>query len=436
MTAIAWVAGALVRSVLIVVVAALGILQVRACSTPPRDDSVRLNEVRAQLSFLGDALREDRAAERMQRIFPEGACFLATLYGLTWANVARETADPAARIRAVAEIDYALSLIDAPESTARFRDTQVRRGVFWAGQRNLVVAERLDLSPPDGRPAPLVDEFHARSRELAGAFAGSPTHHLDSYPGECWPADQLAALASLVAHDRLFGTDLARAADAWKAWTLAHLDPAVGLPAGRIDSRSGRALEPARGCGTSWILSLLPRVDAALAREFYARYAGRFGTTRLGFRAFAEWSAGAGDDPDVDSGPIVWGVGTVATGVGLAAARAAGDAATSADVYSLAQVLGFPWTSRGGARKSYLFGRLPMGDAFLAYGQSVALPAGVEEDSRSSVELLRERWKFHAIVTGIQVALAAVLVHGVLRGRRRRASRTGRAPSIPPGGPA
>jgi hypothetical protein len=424
---IAWIVGAIVRTILVAMIAVLGVLQIRSCSPMPRDDT-RSAEVRAQLAFLRRSMRDENAVARMQKVFPEGACFLSTLYALAWANVGRASNDASVRAAAVEEMKYALDQIDSPTATAPFRDTQVRRGVFWAGQRNIVLGELLELETPERRKAALVSEFHAASQALSDGFVAAPTHHMDSFPGFCWPADQIAALASLRVHDRLFGGDLARASEAWKTWTLAHLDPTTNLPPGQISSANGRLIDPARGCGTSWILALLPRVDPTLSRVFYARYVERLGATRLGFRMFAEWPEGADGGADVDSGPIIWRVGMAATGAGLAAARANGDAARAADIRSLAQTLGFPWTSDGGASKSYLFGQLPVADAFLAYGLSIDLPAGSAQDDRGTLGLLLDRWKFHALVTALQLALVAVLVHGVRHGRRVRRA-TSRAPS-------
>jgi hypothetical protein len=414
---IAWIAGASVRTILVVAIATVGFLQIRSCSPMPRNDG-RIAEVRAQLAFLRRSMRDENAVARMQKVFPEGACFLATLYALAWANVGRASSEASVRAEAVAEMRYALDQIDSKTATAPFHETQIPRGVIWSGQRNLVLGESLELDAPERRPAALVAEFHAASQAIADAFIAAPTHHLDSFPGFCWPADQVAALASLSTHDRLFESRLSRASDAWKTWTLAHLDPTTNLPPAQISSANGRRIDPARGCGTSWILALLPRVDPALSRDFYARYVERLGLSWLGFRAFAEWPEGVDGAADVDSGPIVWRVGMAATGAGLAAARANGDAARAADIRSLAQTFGFPWTSDGGASKSYLFGELPVADAFLAYGLSIPLPAGSVEDDRGVFDLLRDRWAFHSIATVLQLALVAVLVHGVRRGRR------------------
>jgi hypothetical protein len=405
------------RILLVGVVLVLCVVHARACSALPRDDRQRTREVRAQLASLRRALREEDAAARMQEAFATGGCFLPTLYALAWANVARGSDDPEVRATARDEIAFALDAIVAPAATRPFHDTQVERGVFWCGQRNLVLGELLSLTPAQRRAPALVDEFHARSAALAAAFDEEPIRHLDTYPGACWPADQLAALVSLGVHDSLFGTDHARAARAWSAWTMEHLDPSTRLPAGEIRVGSGRLVQPARGCGTSWILAMLPRIDPALSRALYERYVAGLGRQRLGFTTFGEWPHGVDGPSDADSGSILWEVGVAATGIGLAAARANGDAAAADDIYALAQTFGLPWTSRGGTEKSYLLRRLPMGDAFLAFGLSVPVPAVRGGAPRGPADRLRDRWPLHALVLAVQLGLVVSLVRSV---RRRR----------------
>jgi hypothetical protein len=259
---------------------------------------------------------------------------------------------------------------------APFVDTQVRLGVFYLGQRNLLLGRYLELLPLNQRPAGLVEEFHTNAEVLAAAFLASPTHHLDSYPDMCWPADNVTALASLLLHDRLYGTAYRQAYDAWKTWTLRHADPATGLPAGMLDSRSGQLKEPSRGCANSWNLALLLADDPAFAIAQYQLYKRSFEIRRLGFHMFREYPASSAIKGNIDSGPIIWGAGTVTSGVGLGTALAFGDEALAADIHALATMFGWPRAVRvhGACARNFLWGALPVGDAFLSW--SLSQPIG------------------------------------------------------------
>lgn len=375
----------------------------------------------ALLTSLRHALHEQDAARRMQELFPEGACFLLTLYGLAWANLAEAAPEAPESLAARAELAWATREQAKPYVTASFSRTQVHHGVFWMGQHNLLLGRLMALLPPAQRPPDLEQTFHQQSRQLSEAFLARPIHHLDSYPEQCWPADSVAALVSLRAHDRLYGTDFGQAYEAWKAWTLAHLDPATELPPGRLDGEDGAPGEPPRGCANSWILGLLGPEDPALAGRLYAAYRRHFAIRRLGFEMLREVPAGVDFHPDVDSGPIIWGAGVAATGIGLAAARACGDLRLAGDIHSLAGALGLPrWTHiEGQTARNYLFGRFPMGDAFLAWGYSVPEPARpVREANGDPWRRLGERLPFQLVMMalfGVLAVRAFFVVRKLLR---------------------
>ena len=63
----------------------------------------------------------------------------------------------------------------------------------------------------------------------------------------------------------------------------------------------------------------------SLARQWWVKYRHRFLVERAGLAGFREWAPGRDRGMDADSGPIVYGVGAAATGLGIAAARAMGE---------------------------------------------------------------------------------------------------------------
>ena len=72
-------------------------------------------------------------------------------------------------------------------------------------------------------------------------------------------------------------------------------------------------------------LALLAQIDRAYATKLYAKYVKHFWIDRGMMAGFAEWPGGKAGRQDVDSGPIVMGMGMSATGLGVAAARAMND---------------------------------------------------------------------------------------------------------------
>ena len=172
---------------------------------------------------------------------------------------------------------------------------------------------------------------------------------------------------------------------------------------GRLHSSTGELIEPARGSGDSWITTLLAEIDPEFAKELYSRYRKHFAIERLDFLMFREWPEGVARGEDIDSGPIIWDAGVTATGVGLAAARANGDAEMASHIHALSELLGWPSTS--GDQTRYLFGRLPVGDAFLAFGKSTRASIAPKES-------FRFRPKCHGMLA---VPILVLLVVGVFR---------------------
>lgn len=207
----------------------------------------------------------------------------------------------------------------------------VRRIVACAGGRSCPRAEA-----SDGMHARIVN--HLRGRSL-----GSPLAHAPSYPGsEMWPADQAVTLLALRLYDEIHQTDLLDAPLArWLEAMKEHTDPATGLFHSSV-SPLVYATTP-RGCALSWTSLYLAQVAPEVAREQYQLYREHMSADVLGIGGFREWPVDREKGGmDVDSGPIVSGVGMAATGLGLGPARLFGDADRYTAIRRAALTFGVP----------------------------------------------------------------------------------------------
>ena len=148
-----------------------------------------------------------------------------------------------------------------------------------------------------------------------------------SYPHYTWTFDTIPCLLSLRAYDRLTGGDRSDAVvAAHLAWLADHAtQPATGLPYSQVGARTGKSVAAPRGCELSWRLSLLADLDPNAARRLYGKYVRSFWLDRGLFAGFAEWPGGRDRTQDLDSGPIIMGIGSAATTFGIAATAAGGD---------------------------------------------------------------------------------------------------------------
>lgn len=183
---------------------------------------------------------------------------------------------------------------------------------------------------------PCVDaRAHARlSRELAHRSLADPLAHAASYEGVGlrWPADQSVTLASLARFDAAHGEALLAAPlAAWKAVMEQHVDAKTSLPESEVTGKGPGARLP-RGCAQSFISRYLAEVDAPLAATWWASYRAHFFVRLGGVVGFREWPRGVERKADLDSGPIVLGIGAAASAFAIAAAKAQGDAALAAQL--------------------------------------------------------------------------------------------------------
>lgn len=347
---------------------------VRLLGAPPagaRRDTAPDPRLVASLRHLGAAL-DGGAADRMQGLFPEGFAFTHALVGLSWARVAALDVSADVQAEALAQARQSLAALESEEGRRPFpAEQQPRQGAFHAGWSTYLAGE---IAAASGDPAEM-RAFAQACRRLGAAFDASATPFLPSYPGAAWPADAAVGVAALALHDRLrpprYGPTIAR----WVRGARARLDAETGLVSHAADAATGAPRGGARGESVVLTLRFLAEIDPAFAREQYARFRERFVAARAGLPVVLAYPAGVRGTPDVDSGPVLLGVGLPATVVGLAAARANGDAALAAPLDRELEALGFPvaW----GGRRVYGAGVLPVGEAFLVWARlTPAAPAG------------------------------------------------------------
>jgi hypothetical protein len=221
-----------------------------------------------------------------------------------------------------------------------------------------------------GKPCPATTETdhlhdriaaHLRARTLASTLYLAP-----SYPGSpLWPADQAVTLLALKLHDKVTGSsqheELLRG---YLRVLHREADPATGLFPAAVAGVTGGNVP--RGCATSWTALYLAQLDASAAHEQYTHARDALGLSILGVGGFREWPFGRGVQADLDSGPVVFGVGTAATGLGLGPARLFHDDRAYTVIRRAALMFGLPaWWPSGGYWAAPL-----LGEAILFHGRT------------------------------------------------------------------
>jgi hypothetical protein len=197
-----------------------------------------------------------------------------------------------------------------------------RENVFYRMLLILGLSSYESLTHDNRYAATLRTQTTSLTRELLLA----PLHLADDYPGECYPNDVLWAVAALKRASAL-GYGSREEVNRLARGVLATLNgPAAapqGLPAFEVDAATGEPHQPARGSASSGLLSMAGELDPHLASRWFDRYVAHYWADGW-LRGFREVPLGTKSYEDVDSGPIVFGVGSVATGFGIGAARSVG----------------------------------------------------------------------------------------------------------------
>jgi len=327
----------------------------------------RLDQAEAMLRFVGDQLRNHHGVRQFERFLPEASIVAYMLYGEALINlgVARPP-DVMKRMWLSREIEWCLEKLSEPSVLEKFPDTQVPDGLFVLSRRTLLLAglHLISRAPP----WQLTEEYHDNCQMIASAFASSPYGLLNSFPGFCWPVDNLAGLRCLRLHDEKFGSDYSSVVEKWKKWAEGAFDASYGTLPFTADSQTGQPLASTRGSSLALCLVELRDVDENLFREQYLRFRNHFANSFLGLRTFREYPEGAKPQADIDTGPVIGGHGILATVLGMAAAKLAGDLPTFSDQLALVETIGVPSTKDG--MRVYLRGRVLMLDALAAYAMS------------------------------------------------------------------
>lgn len=200
---------------------------------------------------------------------------------------------------------------------------RLSRSVALRGHLALLLVGRHLLG---AMPPPSAARLDALVNGLAADVLATKNHLLPTYGARTWPADNEVARAALALYLRRVKADetVARALAALSA-SLDALERS-GLPPSEVRAGTLDGKDAPRGCALSWTAALRGLWDPAGAGRLYDRYRREFLVELGPIRGFREWPRGVDRKSDADSGPIVMGVGTAASGIALGAARLLGRA--------------------------------------------------------------------------------------------------------------
>ncbi len=347
-------------------------------------------EVYNQLQFLKKSLRNG-AGEDMQKMFPEGFIFINALYGLSWSNFIQEFADTSKLYtEGIEELTWTINQTQTSKAKSIFNETlPLKYGAFYMGWTTYLLGSKLKIQRPENRNIKEVKLFKKNCRAIQYALEQQDLPYLESYGGNTWPADGIIAVSCLQLNNKYFKGKMDKTIQNWILKVKENLDSEYGLIPHKVSSVTGESLAGVRGCSQSLILNFIYDIDSTFAQNQFERYKTLFLDNKFGLYGIREYPKGVYGLGDVDSGPVIWGIGASASVVGQRTMGLYGETQLFNAIRNNIEGFGFGFST--GNEKKYLFGTLPMMDAFFAW--SNALEKSQTENHRSTPI----RWKFHTL---------------------------------------
>jgi hypothetical protein len=242
---------------------------------------------------------------------------------------------------------------------------QPPRSLFVDGEIALMLAARRVVGERR-EYQPLLSE---RIDRMVAQMRRSPVLCGESYPDECWIFCNTVALAAIRMADALDGSDHSEFLKSWIETAKRELlDPSTGLLISTfaVDGAPSPAGPGPEGSSIWMACHMLQVVDPNFAIDQYQRAKKELGGTVLGFGFSREWPRAVPGTPDIDSGPVVPGLGASASASGLAilAAAAFDDTRYYAQLVTSLNFAGFP--DEAGGQLQYKASN-PVGDAVMLY---------------------------------------------------------------------
>lgn len=326
-----------------------------------------------QLNFLEEQLKKEHLGERMQDLFPEGFVFTNTLYGLAWCELALATKkDTQLHKKALQEALFSFNEINSTKATSTFDNHLTPQyGIYYLGWNNYLLSKILQLDTTFTGYETYRALFEKQCKVICNTVIEQKTPYLQSYENQCWPADMTVAIASISNHDKIFTPQYQEFISNWLMNVKQHLDSKTHLIPHKVSFHTNIVLDGSRGSSTSLIIRLLSEIDPLFAKQQYEYYQQDFVTTTFGLPSVREFPKGENREEDIDSGPILFGVGFAATIVAIGTHATLEDSSLATKQDKAIELFGISHTTDN--KKEYLFGQLPIADAFIVWGRASSL---------------------------------------------------------------
>ena len=309
---------------------------------------LRKRSIENQINYIEKRLQSGDD-NLLQRRYPEGKVFSNAIFALSTIQYFDSSSDTeAAKI-----IDNCIKRLLSERSKRVFDPTlNPKLGAFYNGWINLVLKEYIASSIFS--QSAIQDIIIKQHRELSSNILHSVSdslRYIETYTGGIWPADNLVCIASL-------DTNL----DSLKKEWVHVLFEKTTTPSGLLHHVNSRPNE-IRGSSQSLSIYFLNKVDPEIAIKKNEQFNDLLIDKILGIQFVREYKPPSQRGFDIDSGPILFNYGSVATIMNTKAQASLNN--DSRFTWAFLNLLGIP--SNYLWEKNYLFKKELMFDIFMLW---------------------------------------------------------------------
>jgi len=315
-----------------------------------------------KMRFLKEVKTQLTGNQSLQKTFPEGLVFATVLYGINSTDLVRRLNTSQDKEKYLKEAVWALKYLDTYcRRNSKFEySLNPRYGIFYSGWKNYLLGKIVSLRDIIYIESDLIELYQEETQEIVEAYQNSERLYLESYSRSIWPADNFVAIASVAEYGRSIDSVYNNFIAGWVEIAKSHLPDDETLFPHSVLYPSERIAEYARGSSQSLILTMLSEIDPALARIHLVIFKEKFHTSILGLDMIREYPIGMDGIGDVDSGPVIWGVGASASIAGLSAFYSNGDTLSGKELEKSIRILKSP---------SGLIGNLRLRNPYILIGE-------------------------------------------------------------------
>jgi len=272
-------------------------------------------------------------AKKMQKIYPEGYIFTNVLYGLSAIELVRKIEDPIGKKVWQTEARWAISEIGSDYGTSIFdNNLNPAYGTFYHSWKTWLTGKYLSILDKNNIDTVLYENFQKDCNAILKYYLVENNPYPETYKGISWPGDAIVGIAAMKLSDKEFHTDYSKFIEKWISAVKLNLTASSHLIPHSTQQTIPNSIKSSRGSSQSLILCLLYDIDHNFALEQYKIFKDKFVDSFLFFSLIKESEPSRNQDEDIDSGPIIFGFGSVASIVGIGTSKFYGDKTLFSDL--------------------------------------------------------------------------------------------------------